>query len=378
MKTMLHRSLLVLALVATAGIASAQNQVYWTESFTNSATVTSDPGSNSSVYTYNGDAGTWTFYGLWTTTGTDCPAPGEASGTNRHIRSTNNTSLGSGTATIDDDTAYAITPAVTNGVQEVRLLRSRSNRRISIWKTADAVPTTTNWILAAVIPKWAGQPTCNDTTVVVNDVNAKQIKLVFERAGNSDIDSVRLTSVTAIPVPVSFGSYSARPEENRVKVSWEILSELNTARYEVERSENGRAFSPAATLEAKGIGSYNWLDATPLKGTSYYRIKAVDKDGSAMYSTIMKVSLEGKGEFTVSPNPVKGNKINLQLANLEKGTYNLTLINAVGQVVHSSKIEHTGGTSSVPVQFSGNIKAGLYSLQLRNGSDVLSKKIVVE
>lgn len=372
-----------LVFLLSASAASAQNELYWRESFSLSSTVTSDPGTNSTPYTYTGDAGTWTMYGIWTTTGTDCPAAGQGTGTNRHIRSTS-AALGSGTTTPEDDTAYVITPVVTNGVQEVRFVRSRTQRRYTIWKTYDTEATTQNWILAAVVPKIAGfpNPTCADTSIVVNDANAKRIRIRFEALTNSDIDSVGLTNVIAFTLPVTFSNVKAYQKNSGIEVSWTSAGESNVKKYSVERSLDGKTFTEVGTVDARDgstAQSYTWIDALPKSGNNFYRIKAYDANGSIKYTTILKVTIGKGGEaIIISPNPVRGNQLTLQLGNLSKGIYTLNVYNSTGQRVITQQLNHQGGSASEVLRLPSSAKSGMYNLQVSSNGVNLNKSFIVE
>lgn len=362
-----------------------QNEVYWREDFTTPATVTSDPAAGSTVYTYTGTAGTWTMYGIWTTTGTDCPAPGQATGTNRHIRSTGNTSLGTATAGTDfDDTAFAITPDVAKGIRELHLYRSRSNRRITVWKSSEAAVNSssyTGWTLVSVLPKSAATATCADTTILINDATAKRLMLKFERGGNSDVDSIFLTSELALPV--TFASQNAYTVPGGVKIEWTVATEKDIQFYEVQRSTNGRDFETIRSVASKGNSvasvEYSTLDNAPRNGINYYRIKGIGKDGDVTYTTIVKVNLsKSKAEVTVAPNPVRNGDMNVQLSDLTKGTYSLKVFNNVGQVIFTSQLSTEGGSLTRSFKLPVTARSGIYSLQLTGNDINITKKIVIE
>jgi hypothetical protein len=86
-----------------------------------------------------------------------------------------------------------------------------------------------------------------------------------------------------------------------------------------KRSADIQNFYKIAMQTAEGdVVSYYAFDATPVSGTSYYRIKAIDAKGTFKCSNI---GVGAKTEFTGYPNPLFGNTLNLQFANLNKGKY---------------------------------------------------------
>jgi hypothetical protein len=190
-----------------------------------------------------------------------------------------------------------------------------------------------------------------------------------------------VTSSTALPV--IFSSSKASQKSSGIQVDWSTASESNLSNFVIERSSNGTSFAPVATLTAKGSASaatnYTWYDATPLAGNNYYRIKAVNKDGSILYTSILRVNLSNSlGELVIAPNPVRSHTLNLQLSNFDKGVYSINVFNGQGQKVFSSSINHTGGSATQSFQLPANIKAGMYSLQLANGLTVINRSLIVE
>jgi len=195
---------------------------------------------------------------------------------------------------------------------------------------------------------------------------------------------VRITGLTsATALPVIFSSSKASQKNAGIQVDWSTASESNLDNFIIERSSNGSSFAPVATVVAKGSASsatgYSWYDAAPANGNNFYRIKAVNKDGSVIYTSVLKVNLaNGNAELTIAPNPIRSGMLNLQLSNFDKGTYSLNVFNGQGQKVFSTSINHTGGSATESFQLPSSIKAGMYNVQLANGSTVINKNVIVE
>lgn len=384
---------LVVVLLTSFTSAFAQNEVYWREDFTPGG-LTSDPAGAATVSDYTGTAGLWKFYNVYRTTGTACEPNGTpppthvvgSNGINHHVRSTNNnTTIGASTASNDfDDTAYMISPTVNKGINEVHLYRSRNNRRFTIWTSSDASVNTTDftgWTLRSVIPKSALTGVCLDTTIIINDASATRVMFRFERALNSDVDSIVVTSV--LPLPVKFTGINATLIGNSVRINWETATEVNIAGYHVERSFNGKDFSIIANTPVKengtGIKNYSWVDNTPLNGVSYYRIKAMEKDGQFSYTGIVKVNTSStKVDVNIAPNPVRNGDLNIQLSSIAKGNYSIRVINNMGQIVFTGKISTEGGSLTQSFKLPSTVRAGIYTLQVTGNELNLNRKIVIE
>ena len=99
------------------------------------------------------------------------------------------------------------------------------------------------------------------------------------------------------PLPVQLSSFATSTTvTGGVRLSWGTVSEVNSYGFYAQRSASPAAgfadisgsFVPAAgtTLSPR---QYEWTDKAPLPGTSYYRLKQVDLDGSIRYTDALKV-----------------------------------------------------------------------------------------
>jgi hypothetical protein len=175
------------------------------------------------------------------------------------------------------------------------------------------------------------------------------------------------TTVTAGVLPLTFTSVNAWQLNNAVTIDWETANENNMKEYSVEKSSDGNHFLNLADINANNfaINKYSYTDAFPSNGYNYYRILSTDINGATKYSQVMNV-FSGKGfsEIKVFPNPVTGNKINLQMVNQPVGIYNIRLINSFGQSFMASQLQHPGGSSTETISPSQNIPKGIYHLEV--------------
>jgi hypothetical protein len=113
----------------------------------------------------------------------------------------------------------------------------------------------------------------------------------------------------AAPLPVELISFTAAAQENAVRLTWATASEKNSARFEVERSADGKTFEKIGTVAAQGNSTrridYEFLDTKTLAKatTRYYRLRQVDTDGSAEYSPVRSVQLGSISHLELYPNP---------------------------------------------------------------------------
>lgn len=112
------------------------------------------------------------------------------------------------------------------------------------------------------------------------------------------------------PLPVSFISQSAKPAMQGLRIEWQVVTEDQAVKFIVERSADGRQFSPIGTDYSNPsavngqVISYSFTDASPLTETEWatYRITAVADNGEQRQAPLMKVKMSnGNARFLVYP-----------------------------------------------------------------------------
>ena len=112
--------------------------------------------------------------------------------------------------------------------------------------------------------------------------------------------------------PVELLSFTVFVLKNRtVKILWKTSKESNNAYFTVEHSSNAKDWE--VLFQVKGAGNsqellrYEGTDPEAFLGTSYYRLKQTDFDGTSSYSEIMELYIDpGKVmPLTVYPNPTR-------------------------------------------------------------------------
>ncbi len=188
---------------------------------------------------------------------------------------------------------------------------------------------------------------------------------VNTESGSYASDRFRVVFRPSTTVPVRFTTLNAFQKNTDIQVDWKIATEANISRYEVEHSLNGRNFTKAGTVAATNAESYSWLDAQPVAGTHYYRIKGISTSGEAVYTSIVKVLIgKGKSGIAVYPNPVRDGLVTLQFTNQAAGKYGIRLISDAGQLVYSRSTMIQGTSNSQILNLPKSIVKGIYKMEI--------------
>ncbi|GAB3580160.1 hypothetical protein GCM10027345_21190 [Hymenobacter daeguensis] len=178
-----------------------------------------------------------------------------------------------------------------------------------------------------------------------------------------------LTAPPALPVELT--AFTAVAEgSSAVRLAWATASEKNSARFEVERSADGRAFEQIGSVAAAGSSSaplaYALLDARLPAGTAllYYRLHQVDRDQTSSYSPIRTVPVAGKAPLALFPNPATGIAT---LTGNQPGTQ-VRVYDALGRQVATATADASGtATLLLPPGLAGGVyvvRAGTMALRL--------------
>ncbi|MGY3088662.1 hypothetical protein ACVWYF_001702 [Hymenobacter sp. UYAg731] len=135
------------------------------------------------------------------------------------------------------------------------------------------------------------------------------------------------------PLPVELTRFEATAKGAGVNLTWATASEKNSDQFEIQRSVTGSEYATIGT--AKGQGStimaheYSFVDGRPLAGTSYYRLRQVDADGTFSYSPVAAVQTEASTKVELYPNP-SANQLILPTG---VGAVQYRIFNALGQLL---------------------------------------------
>lgn len=149
--------------------------------------------------------------------------------------------------------------------------------------------------------------------------------------------------IPCVALDVKLDDFTVVKQNNKtVLVRWNTVSEINNDFFIIEHSTDGKNFKPVAKQLSSGNTSqgynYSFIHNDPLPGINYYRLRSVDKNGSAEYSSVRKV-IFGKNNFDIAlyPNPAaKKTLLMLDAKNDERLT--VKLVDGSGRIVKQQSV----------------------------------------
>jgi hypothetical protein len=178
------------------------------------------------------------------------------------------------------------------------------------------------------------------------------------------------TLIVSGSLPLSFLSFTAKLTNDRVLLKWRTENEVNTLKFDVERSKNGLLYEKIGEVAANntsGINDYQFTDMQPGKGISYYRLRQVDIDGHFEYSRIARIYMDGKLLVVITPNPA-GNHISIDGADQFQ---RLKITDMSGKTV--KQVNKPGTSQQIDVS---DLPAGMYLVYLIGDNGIITEKFI--
>lgn len=189
--------------------------------------------------------------------------------------------------------------------------------------------------------------------------------------------NIKVTPCTCLEIllPIELLYFSAILKEKNVELNWMTATELNNDYFTVEKSENAINWEELTVIKSLGNSqytqTYSVFDSSPFTGTSYYRLKQTDFDGSYSYSKIESIYINESSQIKVYPNPNENGLLKIYTG--DTNGYELKLVNSLGQIIYESQLNNT--LSEIDLTAFGK---GVYVLFMTNQYNNLISKIIYE
>lgn len=168
---------------------------------------------------------------------------------------------------------------------------------------------------------------------------------------------------TGYPLPLKLLYFTLEKEASNVRFEWASLSEENLDRYILQRSSDLRLWENSEEVLAAGFSNsvltYECFEEKlGSRGTIYYRLKALDFDGSYSYSQVLTVRQDESKNALFCPNPVDN------VIHIPNNTEEIRILDSSGRLL----LKGIGEQLDI-----SELPAGFYYLKCANNSESLVK-----
>lgn len=119
------------------------------------------------------------------------------------------------------------------------------------------------------------------------------------------------------------------------------------------------------------ISTYTFRHITDAAGVTYYRLRQVDIDGTAGYSSVIAVSSENAVQYNLLPNPGEG-VVYLTGGNTEEQLV-VNVLDVQGRIVQTTLYAHSGSSFDLT-----GMPKGVYLIQVISSGAVQTLRYVLQ
>ena len=232
--------------------------------------------------------------------------------------------------------------------------------------------TTSNpvslWILPAGVPATeaaAGTAEVTVSSASLNIINAIALRQGTTSSPQTVVDGIKVGTTWANSVlPIKLEYFKAQKQNNSNTINWKVTSTSTNIAMEVERSadaKNYKSVNAITATQARCNLPFDFIDAQPLQGNNFYRLKMIDIDGKISYSPTVLILNGGKAFQLVGLYPTAVKNETVVSISSEKATVIESRITDMnGKTVKSFKQAVASGSSLITVDCN-NLVAGIYN-----------------
>ena len=173
----------------------------------------------------------------------------------------------------------------------------------------------------------------------------------------------------------------SRNDDKQVVLNWATTYEINTDKFNIEKSSDGHSFNTIGTqhaaIQSVKENNYSFTDISSGKPNdapvTYYRLKMIDQNGEFTYSNILAIKNTAKSNLSILNNPVR-NSINVSH---QKAGANAS-ISIIGMDGKTILKHYTPENSLQELLDVSTLMPGAYVLSFINEGVIESVKIIKE
>jgi hypothetical protein len=121
-----------------------------------------------------------------------------------------------------------------------------------------------------------------------------------------------------------------------------------------------------------GNGTYGPVQRIQVAGTA----ASVTFEESAFEESVKEMEMNG-ALAAVYPNPNNGDMVNINFTGLQSSQVEVRIIDAIGRTIYNTAYSVDANLNTI-INFTQPLTAGVYLVELRDGSNVLSEKLIVQ
>lgn len=187
-------------------------------------------------------------------------------------------------------------------------------------------------------------------------------------------DKVQFANCSTLPLQLLTFDVVLLESGKEAKATWKTTNEINTNRFEIEKSLDGRDYIEVGEVKSNntvGNHTYQFIDKDVTVGITYYRLKQFDNDGKFTYSNTVSLNNKRMQKLVIFPNPAF-QSIQVTHGKAFTGAV-IRVVTVEGRMVLNSKPAMSSTISIVDIS---KLPVGNYLLIFENGFEKTVSKFV--
>jgi hypothetical protein len=203
--------------------------------------------------------------------------------------------------------------------------------------------------------------------------------LVVVKSSAGCIDKVMFVPNTSI-LPVTLVYFQGNLENNKVTLHWKVAQNELSDRFEVEKSTDGKNFTTTGSVTAtdkSGPEDYSFTETTGADKI-YYRLKMYDRKGLSAFSKTLVFQTENytsANRIKIINNPAT-DKLTMSFSSTNNQPAEIKIYDLVGRLQMNQRMNVYPGSNLVSLPLSFSFKAGVYTVEVNNGTERQTAKFV--
>ena len=225
-------------------------------------------------------------------------------------------------------------------------------------------------------------------------------KLVLDITGNGDgnsylyMDDLVISSTfnyaspyacasnpATIILPVKLLGFNGSLLNNKASLQWSVADNETGNYFDVQKSNDGRTFTTIGVVlvsEKNGTENYSFTDTKEIGTEAYYRLTIRNVNGSASQSRIVSLkaqSTKASNGLVILQNPVES-ALMFTYTSATAGKATVNIYNASGVRMHTMVTNVQPGANTISVSLDGRFNGGVYLLEVINGAERSSTRLI--
>lgn len=228
--------------------------------------------------------------------------------------------------------------------------------------------------------------TSNTATGVGNSFTTKflpydQNVVIAVKTAAGCYDKVMQVSSQKSTLPLHLLAFNGSLNNKKAQFEWSVAENETGNYFEVEKGLDGVHFGTIGVVfctATAGTELYKFKEQKELASAAYYRLKMVNRDGTASYSKTVRLSVQTEittGNIRLLQNPVES-YLSFQYESGEDLHALVSIYSMGGEKLYTTEIAVRKGSNTFSIAAGGRIQTGMYLLEVLSTNDKRTVKFI--